>query len=97
MTGQRFLTQLAISTVVAIASPAVAAGLLTGASVVASTNNSPGSAIYSTDSAAGAAAANSEAPPFVATHAPAKLSVLVGNDDAAWASAHSVHVVRKVR
>jgi hypothetical protein len=35
---------------------------------------------------------NSDSSPFIATHAPAKLSVLVGNDQAAWDSAHSVHV-----
>jgi hypothetical protein len=37
-------------------------------------------------------AINSDASPFIATHGPAKLSVLVGNDKAAWESAHSVHV-----
>jgi hypothetical protein len=91
-TGQKFLMQVAISAAVAIATPAIAAGLVAGASAAASAGTETiSSAIYSTDEGAGPSI-NSDASPFIATHGPAKLSVLVGNDKAAWDSAHSVHV-----
>jgi hypothetical protein len=91
-TGQKFLFHLAISAVAAVTTPAIAAGLMAGTSAAASTDAAAvSSAIYSADEAAGASV-NSDPSPFVATHGPAKLSVLVGNDQAAWESAHSVHV-----
>jgi hypothetical protein len=91
-TGQRFLFQVAVSAIAAIATPAIAAGVLAGASAAASADTETiSAAIYQTDVAAGADI-NSDSSPFIATHAPAKLSVLVGNDKAAWDSAHSVHV-----
>jgi hypothetical protein len=84
--GQKFLTHLAISAVAAIATPAVAAGLLAGASAG---TEALGNTIYSTDSgAAGSADVESQ----TATRAPTKLSVLAGNDKEAWASVRAVHV-----
>ncbi len=50
-----------------------------------------GSAIYPPDNDA-SAAAGADTGAQTATHAPAKLSVLAGNDEQAWESAHSVHV-----
>jgi hypothetical protein len=90
-TGQRFLFQVAVSAVVAIATPAMAAGVLAGASAAASAGTETiGAAIYQTDEMG--SDINSDSSPFIATRAPAKLSVLVGNDKAAWDSAHSVHI-----
>jgi hypothetical protein len=88
--NKRFAMQFAISALVAVATPAVAAGLVAGTSVAMQTGNAAiGNAIYSTsDSDAGP-----QADPQQASHAPARLSVLVGNDKAAWESAHSVHVI----
>jgi hypothetical protein len=87
---KRFAMQFAISALVAVATPAVAAGLVAGTSVAMQTSNTAiGSAIYSTsDNDAGPQTDSQQA-----SHAPARLSVLVGNDKAAWDSAHSVHVV----
>ena len=91
-TGQRFLVQLAVSAIVAIATPAIAAGVLAGASAAASADTETiRTAIYPADEVVGDTI-NSDSSPLIATHAPAKLSVLVGNDQAAWDSAHSVHV-----
>jgi hypothetical protein len=83
--------QFAISAIVAVATPAVAAGLVAGTSVAMQSGNAAiNNAIYSTaDSDSGAQA---DAVPKEASHAPARLSILVGNDKAAWESAHSVHV-----
>lgn len=90
--GQRFLIHLAVSAAVAIVTPAIAAGVLAGTSAAASADTETiSAAIYQTDEIAGQSI-NSDSSPFIATHAPAKLSVLVGNDKAAWESAHSVHV-----
>lgn len=88
----RFAMQLTISAIVAITTPAVAAGLVAGTSVaMQSRNTAINNAIYSTaDSDAGAAA---DSAPVQASHAPTRLSVLVGNDKAAWESARSVHVI----
>ncbi|HEY2033707.1 MAG TPA: hypothetical protein VGH02_08470 [Rhizomicrobium sp.] len=66
----------------------MAAGLVAGAS--AGTQAISGS-IYPSGDPAGPAS-NTDPPPAVATREPAKLSVLAGNDKAAWESAHSVHV-----
>jgi hypothetical protein len=80
--------QFGISAIVALTTPAVAAGLVAGTSVAVQTSNAAiGDAIYSTQDDAAPPAATAEA-----THGPARLSVLVGNDQAAWDSAHSVHV-----
>jgi hypothetical protein len=91
MSGKRrFLMQFAISAVVALATPAVAAGLVAGTSVaMQSSNMAIGNAIYPTqdDASAPVPQAYSQA-----THGPARLSVLAGNDQAAWDNAHSVHV-----
>jgi hypothetical protein len=89
-TRQKFLIRLAISASVAIASPAIAAGLVAGTSAAASAGaEGLGNTIYPADVSAGS---SSDSSPAMATHGPAKLSVLAGTDDAAWASAHSVHV-----
>jgi len=88
--NNRFAMRFAISALVAVATPAVAAGLVAGTSVAMQTSNAAiGNAIYSTsDSDAGPQADSQEA-----SHAPARLSALVGNDKAAWDSARSVHVI----
>lgn len=84
--GQKFLTHLAFSAIAAVVTPAMAAGLVEGASAG---TEAIGNALYPSDSDI-AAAAESSAP--VATHAPTKLSVLSGNDKEAWASVHAIHV-----
>lgn len=86
--GQKFFAHLAISAVAAIVTPAMAAGLVAGASAG---TQALSSAIYPSNDPAGSAI-NTDTSPYIATHEPAKLSVLVGNDAAAIASAHSVHV-----
>lgn len=89
--GQRFFMRLAISAVAAVATPAIAAGLVTGASVATSAGSDAiSSAVGTTDDAVGS---NVDESPTVATHGPAQLSVLAGNDEEAWKSVHSVHVV----
>ena len=88
----RFAMQFAISAIVAVTTPAVAAGLVAGTSAAMQSSNAAiGNAIYSTSD--GDTGTQPEAPPAQASHAPARLSVLAGNDDAAWKSAHSVHVI----
>ena len=87
-TGQRFLVHLTFSAAAAIITPAMAAGLVAGASAG---TQAISSAIYPSDndeSAAGDAGIGAQ----VATRAPTKLSVLAGNDAQAWESARSVHV-----
>jgi hypothetical protein len=84
--------QFGISAVVALATPAVAAGLVAGTSVAMQSGDTAiDNAIYST--ADGDSSAPADSGSKQASHAPARLSVLVGNDDAAWRSAHSVHVI----
>ena len=93
MSGRnRFAVQLAISALVALAKPAVAAGLVAGTSVAMQSGNAAiDHAIFSTaDSDAGT---QPDAASAEASHAPTRLSVLVGNDKAAWESARSVHVI----
>jgi len=88
---KKFLMRFSISALVAVATPAFAAALLTGASAAMQSGNTAiGGAIDSTSD--NDAAAQPDPAPAQASHAPARLSVLVGNDDAAWQSAHSVHV-----
>lgn len=85
---RRFFIHFALSALAAVVTPAMAAGLVAGAS--AGTQALTGT-IYPSDDMAGSAI-DADASPHVATHGPTKLSVLVGNDAAAKASAHSVHV-----
>jgi hypothetical protein len=80
------LIHLAFSAVAAIVTPAMAAGLVAGASVG---SEAIGKAIYPSDSDMGASDADGTQ---IATHAPTKLSVLAGNGKEAWASVHAVHV-----
>lgn len=86
--GQRFFAHFALSAVAAVVTPAMAAGLVAGASAG---TQAISSAIYPSGDSPGAGI-NADTSPYVATHEPAKLSVLVGNDKDAWTSAHSVHV-----
>jgi hypothetical protein len=86
--NRRLFIQFALLALTAAVMPAMAAGLAAGAS--AGTQALTGT-IYPSDDIAGAAI-DGDASPYIATHAPTKLSVLVGNDAAAMASAHSVHV-----
>ena len=85
----RFVKQFAISAIVAVTTPAVAAGLVAGTSV-AMQNSNLASAVYSTTDDVGSPPADDASKQ--ASHAPMRLSVLAGNDKAAWDSAHSVHV-----
>ena len=76
----RFAIRFLISAFVAAATPAVAAGVVVGVSAAATTvadATQPGIPDGQSDSAAGV---NGR----VATHGPARLSVLVGNGDLAW-------------
>ena len=90
--GQKFIIRFTISAMVAIATPALAAGLVAGASVAASAGGEAiDTAVYPAASAA-TPDINSDTSPFVATRDPARLSALAGNDDIARDSVHSVHV-----
>ena len=85
--------QFAISAVVAVATPAIAAGLVAGTSVAMGTSGAAiGNTIYPGDEEAPAVATPIATAPIGATHGPARLNVLVGNDQSAWDSVHSVHV-----
>jgi hypothetical protein len=85
----RFAKQFAISAIVAVTTPAVAAGLVAGTSVAMQNSNLRGDIYSITDNDAGPQADDASKQ---ASHAPARLTVLVGNDKAAWDSARSVHV-----
>jgi hypothetical protein len=89
---KRFLIHLSISALAALATPAIAAGLVIGTGQVfyVADSSTPGIATASvpTDQAP---AANRLRENY-ATHEPARLSPLAGNDKAAWDSAHAVHV-----
>jgi hypothetical protein len=87
-TGQRFLVHLAFSAAAAIVTPAMAAGLVAGASAG---TQAIGSAIYPSENDGGAAT-DADSSPQVATHAPAKLSLLAGNGKEAWESVRAVRV-----
>lgn len=88
--GQRFLTQLAVSAIVAIATPALAAALVVGASEAASAGSEGMNGAINPP--VEAADINSGASPYIATHGPARLSALAGNDEVARQSVRSVHV-----
>jgi hypothetical protein len=88
-----FFTQLTISALVAVATPALAAGLMTGVSATGSASDvvlTP--TIATSDAGAGAPVSADPSLLVVASHGPARLSALAGDDDAAWSSAHAVHV-----
>lgn len=89
--GQKFFMRLALSAVAAVATPAIAAGLVTGASVATSAGTDAISSVVGTDG--GDIAGPQDQSANVATHGPAQLSVLAGNGNEAWQSVHSVHVV----
>ncbi len=91
--AQKFLIHLAISAVVAAATPAIAAGLVTGASMAATAGETDNASTIVGSDAMSGGSINSETSPVIATHGPARLSALAGTDDKAWASAHEVHVV----
>ena len=91
-TGWKLIGHLAALALTVIATPTVAAGLIASTSAAAEAGTETiGHAIYPKEYPVGPAI-NSDSSPFIATHGPAKLSVLAGNDEAAWESAHSVHV-----
>lgn len=91
--GQKFMMRLAISAVAAVATPAIAAGLVTGASVATSAGSDALSSAVGTAGDLAATTTDADEALNVATHAPVQLSVLAGNGDNAWKSVHSVHVV----
>ena len=70
----RFAIQFAISALVALATPAVAAGLVEGVSATAATVADATQPLPLDDAATG----------HVATHGPARLSVLVGHGDLSY-------------
>jgi hypothetical protein len=74
---RRFAIRFLISAFVAVATPAVAAGLVEGVSVTATTIASATPPVTPDEGFAGV---NGR----VATHGPARLSVLVGNGDLAY-------------
>jgi hypothetical protein len=83
---RRTLTQIAISAVVAIVTPAAAAGIVEGVSQAATTvADATTPSIISND--AGGSQSPAQPNSRAATHAPMRLSDLAGEDDAAWASA----------
>jgi hypothetical protein len=83
---KRHAAQFAISAALAAVTPAAAAGLVEGVSVAATTVDQAGAIPAS-------GAAPVLRPETVATHAPARLSALAGNDKMAWDSAKSIHPV----
>ncbi len=93
--GKKFFIQIGISAFVAVATPALAAGVMAGATVMASTSDSDalvqGAPAYAPDVAAGGSDRIADEPQS-ATHGPKRLSALAGDDKAAWDSAHAVHV-----
>jgi hypothetical protein len=92
---RRTLMQLAISAAVAVATPAVAAGLVEGVSAATNTVADANS-ILPTDTDGGSSTpAAAPADSHVATRAPLRLSALAGEDDAAWADAKSVHRTKR--
>lgn len=90
--GQKFLTQLAISAFVAVATPALAAGLMTGVSATGTASDAVLAPTIAVSDTGDGGTVNSGSSPLLASHSPARLSALAGDDDAAWSSAHSVHV-----
>ncbi|HEX3675483.1 MAG TPA: hypothetical protein VHU87_14530 [Rhizomicrobium sp.] len=88
---RRILMQLAISATVAIATPALAAGLVEGVSAATSTVAGANTILPDDTGGGSATLAAAPADSHVATHAPLRLSALAGEDDAAWADARSVH------
>ena len=87
-TGQKFLVHLAFSAIAAVITPAMAAGLVAGASAG---TEALASALTPSDENA-SAAADVDDNVRGATHAPRKLSVLAGNGKEAWESVQTVHV-----
>ena len=81
--------QFAVVAALAAATPALAADGTTAVAMQTQTATMQ-TAIYQNDETGGAAMQPEST--AVATHGPARLNVLVGNDQQAWASAHSVHV-----
>jgi|GEM_PF-1840375 len=94
--GKKFLIQIGISAFVAVATPALAAGVMAATVMVSASDSDsamPGTPAYAPDMAAGGSDRITDQPQR-ATHAPTRLSILAGNDKAAWDSANSVHVAR---
>lgn len=89
--SKRFLTHLSISALAAVATPAIAAGLVVGTQQAVSVADSDplGTTSYAPTDIAPAA---SDVRENYATHAPTRLSPLAGTDKQAWESAHAVHV-----
>jgi len=83
---KRHAAQFAISAALAAVTPAAAAGLVEGVSVAATTVDQAGVVPV-------ADASNLPQPEKVATHEPARLSPLAGNDKTARDSAKSIHPV----
>jgi hypothetical protein len=74
---RRFAVRFLISAIVAVTTPAIAAGLIEGVSVTATTVANATQPLTPDEDSAGV---NGR----VATHGPARLSVLVGNGDLAY-------------
>ena len=93
--AKRLAVQVSLSAIVAVATPAVAAGLVAGTSVALETSNTAiGSTIYPKNDSA---TTDGNTATETATHGPARLSALAGTDREAWNSARAVHMnfVRK--
>jgi hypothetical protein len=90
----RFAIRFLISAVVAAATPALAAGVVLGVSAAATTVADATQPGIPDDMAANASGVNGR----VATHGPARLSVLVGDGDLAWQDVgRSRHAPQKPR
>src|ERR1700761_6614968 len=80
----RFAVRFLISVLVAAATPALAAGLVEGVSATANSVADAASPAVPDDLSAGGDMAGVQS--RIATHGPARLSVLVGSGDLDWAS-----------
>jgi hypothetical protein len=87
---KRHAAQFAISAALAAVTPAAAAGLVEGVSVAATTVDQAGAVPVLVADTGNLPAPQ---PDKVATHEPARLSPLAGNDKTAWDSAKSIHPV----
>jgi len=90
--SKRFFMQLSISMFAALATPALAAGLVAGTGQAVALANDDAVASDVSYSPQASAPAASQTIANYATHGPTRLSPLAGSDKAAWESAHAVHV-----
>jgi hypothetical protein len=90
----KFARAILISSVVAAATPALAAGLVAGtaSAVKVVADAGPMSRNANVDADMQAGASETTVADFSATNGPRRLSPLAGTDEQAWSSARDVHV-----